>query len=191
MLTGWTVDGLAAGAARAAAARSRRAARRDAPEPTVAFAFRDAARARRKTLLGRRYAEDGVGARASGRSARCAPSVHRAVRRDEAGHALRQRRSAGRRGRSRRARVPRHRRRPARGRATRSSICPKRGGRRRAKFRTPQDWIIAVLRAFGAREVARQRCRRAAAAAPSALGAAGAEGLRRHDARSGPTPTRC
>ena len=48
------------------------------------------------------------------------------------------------------------------------------------KFRTPQDWLVAMLRAFNASEVNARDAARAAAAPPSALVAAGAEGLRRH-----------
>ena len=63
------------------------------------------------------------------------------------------RRAAGRRRRSHRARLPRQRRRSrAVSRGARSS-CPRRGATGARKFRTPQDWLVAVLRAFDAAEV--------------------------------------
>ena len=53
------------------------------------------------------------------------------------------------------------------------------------KFRTPQDWLVAVLRAFDAHDVSETTMPRAAAAAASAVVAAGAERVRRHDAGVG------
>ncbi len=53
------------------------------------------------------------------------------------------------------------------------------------KFRTPQDWFVAVLRAFGAERRASERAGRAAAAASAGLVAGRAEGIRRRPAGMG------
>ena len=53
------------------------------------------------------------------------------------------------------------------------------------KFRTPQDWLVAVLRAFERDEVSDDGHAAAAAAAASALVAASAQGIRRQDAGMG------
>ena len=53
------------------------------------------------------------------------------------------------------------------------------------KFRTPQDWLVAVLRAFGQQEVGRARGRGAPPAAASAVVPGGPQGLRRFDAGMG------
>ena len=59
------------------------------------------------------------------------------------------------------------------------------------KFRTPQDWFVAVLRALRRQRREPERAGRSASAAAAGLVAGGAEGIRRRACRNGPIPTRC
>ena len=106
-----------------------------------------------KTVLGARYGEAGVEEGERVIRGALPPPLDGAVHRDEARHAFRGRRTACRR----RSIAWRETFRDTDGdlRAVASALVdlPEAWDERTRKFRTPQDWLIAVLRAFNATEV--------------------------------------
>ena len=150
ILTGWTVGGLVAvDAPSEVAGRSADATRR-AVRVRVSGAAPRAGRENRP----RRQIQRSRYRRGRARDSRALPSsVYGPIRRDEARRAFRRGRAAGFCGRSRGTHVPRQRWRP---RAVSLALIdlPEAWSESARKFRAPQDWLVAVLRAFGATEVA-------------------------------------
>jgi uncharacterized protein (DUF1800 family) len=156
ILTGWTIDGIGGQPARTVQAnqRGRAMARRARPEPgtPIGFTFQELLHEPgTKTVLTQRYDEDGVGEGERAIRALCRhPSTAQFVATKLAGHFISDDPPA--------AAVERI------ARAFRSSdgdlkvvartlIDEPEAWREDArKFRTPQDWFVAVLRAFGSNE---------------------------------------
>ena len=191
ILTGWTIEGIGGPGARVPqGAQPRRASgviRRARPEPgsAIGFTFREMLHEPgTKTVLNERYKEDGLAEGEHAIRALCRhPSTAQFVATKLATHFISDDPPA--------AAVDRL------ARAFRSSegdlkvvartlIDEPEAWREDArKFRTPQDWFVAVMRAFGANEVNPNAPGRAATTPAAAVVAAIAEGLRRRDAGVG------
>lgn len=145
ILTGWTVQGLQRGAAR----------RRQpgASEGPVRFAFEDLLHEPgAKTVVGKRYGEAGAAEGERAISALCGhPSTARFVAAKLAAHFVSDNPPAG--VVDRLARTFRESGGDLRSMAQGLVALPEMWSERTRKFRSPQDWLIAVLRAFRAAEV--------------------------------------
>ncbi len=162
MLTGWTIDGIAGPGARAAAATQRgRGGRRGgaaraqaaAPDGPLRFVFREALHEPgAKTLLGTRYGEDGEDEAVRAIKTLCAhPSTARFVARKLVTHFVSDEPPAA--AVDRVAQTFRSSGGNLKAVADVLIDLPEAWQDDRRKFRAPQDWLVAVLRALGPAEV--------------------------------------
>ncbi len=159
MLTGWTIDGIAgpgaAAAMRVGGGRRGRGARDRAPSPDgpIRFVFREALHEPgAKTLLGTRYGEDGAGEAERAIKVLCAhPSTARFVARKLVAHFVSDEPPAA--AVDRVAETFRSSGGDLRAVAGALIDLPDAWQEDKRKFRTPQDWLVAVLRALGTTDV--------------------------------------
>jgi uncharacterized protein (DUF1800 family) len=153
ILTGWTVDGLVQRPLRQVARRARgRAAARSNDGGTIGFAFEELLHEPgTKTVLGARYAEAGVEEGERAIRALCQhPSTARFVATKLVAHFVGD--DAPGPAVDRVARVFRETGGDLRAVSAALVELPEAWTDSARKFRTPQDWIVAILRAFGATE---------------------------------------
>ena len=159
MLTGWTIDGIGGPGARAIAGMQRGRGQRDAnaraqaPDGTLRFVFREALHEPgAKTLLGTRYNEDGEDEGVRAIRTLCAhPATARFVARKLVTHFVSD--DPPPPAVDRVAQVFRSSGGDLRAVADTIIDLPDAWQDDRRKFRAPQDWLVAVLRALGTAEV--------------------------------------
>ncbi len=153
ILTGWTIEGLGA----RTAMPGRGTVRRERPEPgsPIGFAFQAVLHEPgTKTVLNERYKEDGVAEGERAIRALCRhPSTARFLATKLAAHFVSDAPPAGAVDRIARAFLTSDGNLKVVARALVDE--PEAWSETSRKFRTPQDWFVAVLRAFGATEVSR------------------------------------